>query len=42
MLEVNSEPLNADIKKITLPNSMYIQNVKCVNRFSKSIKLINN
>lgn len=44
LLEVSnsSTTINSYLKQITLPNSIYILNVKCVNGISKSIKLINN
>ena len=38
----DSSSIKSYLKQITLPNSVYILNVKCVNGGTKSIKLINN
>lgn len=38
----DSSSIKSYLKQITLPNSVYILNVKCVNGVTKSIKLINN
>ncbi|WP_430399110.1 hypothetical protein [Flavobacterium sp.] len=38
----DSSSIKSYLKQITLPTSVYILNVKCVNGYTKSIKLINN